>query len=128
MTKRILVFFLCIGMLWVTVGSPVASARLTHLRSISMNMARSNNVVTSATRIEGQSGTTSITAQFILEMLVNGNYQRVDMWSASSTSSTLNNTRETKNCGAGTYRLRVNVMVTRNGTSEIFSESLVKAL
>jgi hypothetical protein len=91
-------------------------------------LSRSNNIVTSTTSISGLSGTTRISAIFTLERLENGRYQQVDSWSASSNSITLLNTRNTSNCPSGTYRLNVTVTITRNGTDETVSDSLVRVL
>ncbi|MDR2569454.1 MAG: hypothetical protein LBD23_04025 [Oscillospiraceae bacterium] len=127
MKKRFLAIILCVGILMMAVGSPIAQARWTHLRSINLNMSHRNNTITSSTSISGLSGTTRITASFILEVLVNGQYQHVDSWSASSNSILLSNTRETSNCSARTYRLRVTATVTRNGTNETVSDSIVRS-
>jgi len=135
MKKRILVFILCVGVLGSTIGMPLASAAThpiqplwSNLQSIALSMSRSNNVVTSSSTVIGEPGTTRITASFTLERWENNRYQQVDTWSASSNSAALLNTRTTSNCPAGTYRLRVTVTVTRNGTTETVPDSLVRVL
>lgn len=128
MKRKLLAIILCIGILGVAIGAPIAQARWTHLRSMTLNLSRSNNTVTSSTTIMGQSGTTRISASFILERVVNGQYQQIDTWTASSNSTSLTNTRETSNCPSGIYRLRVTAIITRNGTTETVPDSLVRAL
>jgi len=126
--KRILALLLCVGVLWVAIGTPLAEARWTHLRSISLNLSRSNNTVTSTVSVMGHAGTTRILASFVLERLVDGQYRLVTAWTDSTNSSALINTRQTSNCPAGTYRLRVTVTVTRDGSSETVSDSIVRNL
>jgi len=77
MTKKIVAFLFCIGIFLAIASTPIAYARFTHLKSVTMHMNRSNNVITSTTRIEGQPGTTRITALYVLEILENGNYRQV---------------------------------------------------
>ncbi|MCL2627086.1 MAG: hypothetical protein FWD44_00100 [Oscillospiraceae bacterium] len=132
MMKRIFAFALCIIIVGSVIGTSIATATIqplwSNLRVLELHTSRSNNTVTSSTTVIGQSGTTRISASYTLEKWENYRYQPVDSWSASSNSASLLNTRTTPNCSAGTYRLRVTVTVTRNGTIETVSDLLVKAL
>jgi len=128
MKRQVLAVILSIGILFVAVGTPIALARWTHLKSISLSISRTGSTVTSETTIKGQPGTTKISASYKLEKLVNGNYQSVDTWTASSSSAILYNSRNTTNCTAGTYKLSVTVTITRDGTKETVTDSLVKTI
>ena len=128
MKRQVIAVILCIGFLLVAVGTPIALARWTHLESITLNISRNSSTVSSETTVIGQPGTTKISASYKLEKLINGSYQSVDTWTASSSSATLFNTRNTKNCTAGTYKLSVTVTITRNGTKETVTDSRVKTI
>lgn len=145
MKKRILSAILCVITVVGAFGLPSAQAvsselaasenlsggaelRWANTASITLNMQRNNNRVTSDSVIVGFAGTTRISASFTLEKLVNGEYVNVDSWTASSNSMILNNSRVTPNCTAGTYKLSVSATVTRNGTPENVSYSLVEKL
>ena len=128
MKRQVIAVILCIGFLLVAVGTPIALARWTHLESITLNISRSSSTITSSTTITGQPGTTKISASYKLEKLVNGNYQSVDTWTASSSSETLFNSRKTTNCTAGTYKLSVTATITRDGTKETVTDSRVKTV
>jgi len=128
MIKKSLAIFLCIGILWTAIGAPIAQARWAHVRSITLGMSRSGNVVTSSVSVTGQSGTTNIYVSYRLEVLENGRYKLIDTWSASGTSIILNNTRQTSNCPAGTYQLSITVTIVRNGGAEVVTDSLIRKL
>lgn len=146
MKKRFVSAILCMFAIFGVLGLPSVQAastlpdvggaassdepalRWVNTASITLNMSRSNNKVTSETVVTGKAGTTSISASFTLERLVNGNYVLVDSWTASSSSMLLKDIHTTSNCPSGTYKLTVEATVTRNGTSEYVSDSLSKSL
>jgi len=145
MKKRILATILCICTLFGMVGAYSASAdNLTpaddflelgntldwkNIATISLAMSYNNGTITSEGRVTGQSGTTKITASFVLaKQGANGVFSVVDSWSASSDSIMLSSSRTTSGMTAGTYKLTVTTTVTRNGTNETVTESLTKTL
>lgn len=142
MRKRILSTLLCVFAVVGVFGLPSAQAvsehpiseevsegtmlRWANCASITLDMRRSNNKITSDSGITGKAGTTNITASYILERLVSGSYVEVDAWTASSNSMILSDSHETPNCPAGNYKLSVSATVTRNGIPEDVSESYVE--
>ena len=140
MRKRFVSSILCLVIVIVAMGVPLASAvnlksvdlsegpktRWQHTRSIALDMSFNNRTITSNGTITGHTGTTGISAIFILERLVNNQYEFVDSWTATSSTIILTSSRTTQNCDRGTYKLSVTAWVTRNGTLETVSDSLTK--
>jgi len=92
-----------------------------NVASIFLDMKFSNGIITSTGTVTGKSGTTAISATFILERRnTNGTFTEVDRWTANHGSITmlLSTSRSTRNQSAGTYRLSVIATVTRNGKLE----------
>jgi len=89
--------------------------------SISLDMQFSGGVITSTGRVNGQSGTTAISATFTLaRQNTNGTFTEVDTWTATNGAHPflLSTSRTTSDLAAGTYRLSVSAGVTRNGWTE----------
>jgi len=135
--KRILVMILCVCAVIGATGVPAASAApefyempiepfWQNAATIALNMTFSGGAVNSSGAVTGQVGTTGITAFFTLHRQnANGTFSLVYSWSATNgdTAMILLSSRTTPNQTAGTFRLSVNAGVTRNGWTEIVSES-----
>ena len=129
MKKRFLSALLCICLVVAVVGfatTPTAQARWTNTRSIKLDMALKNDQMTSEGTISGYVGTTSISASFVLEKLVNGQYQYVDSWVAFSNTILLSSSRLTQNCTGGTYKLSISGTVVKDNHAEYVSDWLIK--
>jgi len=138
MKKRVFATILCICALVGTIGIPSVSASAaqpgvevtpywSNVNSIKLNMSLSNGTITSEATVTGYTGTTYISATFTLEKLNGNQYERVDSWTASNSAMLLSNSHSTSKCTAGTYRLSISGTATKNGTSESFSDWLIKS-
>jgi len=99
--------------------------------TISLDMTFANGTITSTGRVNGQNGTTTISATFVIARRnANGTFSEVDRWTARNGSITmlLSTSRTTRNQSAGTYRLSVTASVTRNGRVETVTGSHSVAL
>lgn len=141
--KRIMITVVCLCLiLGANVNAMAAETRANtavmgfeplwqNVASIGLNMTFSNGTVTSTSTVSGQAGTTAISATFTLSRRnTNGTLTAVDTWTATHGTNTrvLTSLRTTRNQSAGTYQLRISASVTRNGTVETVTESLVMAL
>jgi len=89
--------------------------------NISLGMTFSNGTITSTGRVNGNNGTTAISATFVLARRnTNGTFTEVDRWTAKNgnVAMLLSTSRTTRNLSAGTYRLSVTANVTLNGKVE----------
>jgi hypothetical protein len=93
-----------------------------------LNVSRANahltfsgNTAHCTVNIMGLSGTTSISATVRLERVVGNSITTVATWTDSSSNSWLSISESATVTSNGTYRLRVNATVIRNGVSEDIS-------
>lgn len=82
---------------------------------VTLGLTKSGSNVNWCGTITGKSGTTKITATYILYKLTDGSYKFVDSWYKSGTSATLRSSGTASGCTSGTYKLSVSGVVTRNG-------------
>jgi len=133
LVKRVVFFTVCLVLLSGVVGNftasagelkqeePVVELLWENTASISLHMSFSNGTITSTGRVNGQNGTTAISATFVLARRnANGTFTEVDRWSATNgvLPMQLSTSRTTRNQPTGTYRLSVTAQVTRNGKTE----------
>ena len=132
MIKRMVLFGICFVLLVGFFGNYSAVAvtsREEHdvellwesAASITLGMSFSNGTITSTGTVTGKSGTTAISAIFVLARRnANGTFTEVDRWTAKNGNVAwlLTTSRTTRNQPAGTYRLSVTASVTRNGKVE----------
>jgi len=133
MFKRIVIIAVCFVLLTGFAGNYSADAvelksqehvitpDWENVLSVSLDMSFSNGTITSTGTVRGQSGTTAITATFVLARRnANGTFTEVDRWIAvnGNIPSILTSSRTTQNQPAGTYRLSITTSVTRNGKTE----------
>jgi len=134
MVKRVVVFALCLVLLAgfacnyssIAVERQVFSNELLwqNVANISLGMTFSNGTITSTGRVNGNNGTTAISATFVLARRnANGTFTEVDRWTArnGNIAMLLSTSRMTRNLSAGTYRLSVTANVTLNGKVETVS-------
>ena len=132
MVKRIVLFGVCFLLLTGFIGNYSAVATTSkqeiivepfweNAALISLDMTFSNGTITSTGTVTGKSGTTAISATFVLaQRNANGTFTEVDRWTArnGNVAFLLTTSRTTRNLSAGTYRLSVTASVTRNGRIE----------
>ena len=94
-----------------------------NVSEISFTMSRTSGTVNWSSTIYGLSGTTSITATYMLyKKDSGGNYTSLGTWNASSTTQKLTASGSATGA-AGTYKITVTAKVTRNGTTETVDNS-----
>lgn len=127
MKKRIFTALLCLIMVFSIFSIP-AQARWTNCASISLGISYSNGTVSWTGRIEGNSDTTKITANYTLEKLgSDGKYAVVDTWTGlSTTTRTILNSSGSASGTSGTYRLTLSGTVQSATYSEPISSSVVR--
>ena len=128
MKKRILAVFLCLCIAIGAIGVPIAHAKWTNTQTIALSLQMSNGTITSEGSVIGKTGTSSISATFLLEKYVGNQYVYVDSWSDNSNSSIFLCTHKTYNCTSGTYRLTITGSVTKSGVVEDIENSFTKTL
>lgn len=142
MRKRIVSIVVCLVLILGFGGNYTAIAASTNREAIiepfwenaatiSLDMSFRNGTITSTGRVNGQTGTTAISATFVLARRnANGTFSEVDRWTASNgpIPMLLSTSRSTRNQTAGTYRLSVTASVTRNGRVEVVTGNHSAAL
>ena len=128
MKKRIMATILCLCIVISVIGVPVAHAKWSNTQSIALALNLSGGTITSEGMVIGKSGTTNISATFLLEKYVSNQYVYVDSWSDSSNSYVLANSHKTYNCTSGTYRLTITGTVTKGSVVEDIENSFTKTL
>lgn len=114
----------------VTASSPEEAEKHTDIQPLWQNVSEASaelifngTTANCSTVILGLAGTTSITATMRLERVSGNTVTTVATWTSTASSSRLVMNESATVTANGTYRLRVDATVVRNGVSEVISIS-----